>query len=76
MAVCSNVPGLKDSVVDGQTGSLFEYNNQSQYVEKVLALLKDEKKRKTLETNASAFAKTFRWETRAKKMRERIESVS
>jgi len=42
-AVASDVPGLRDAVIDGETGLLYEYGNIEQLAEKILLLLRDER---------------------------------
>ena len=49
-AVASDVPGLRDAVIDGETGLLYEYGNIEQLAEKILLLLRDEHLRMRLST--------------------------
>jgi len=37
--VSSNVQGLRDAVVDGETGLLYEYGNREQLAEKILFIV-------------------------------------
>ena len=64
--VASNSPGLKDSVVDGKTGFLYEYGNIEQLAEKLLAILTDDALRQNLEKGAMEWAEKFNWDTAAK----------
>jgi glycosyltransferase involved in cell wall biosynthesis len=73
--VASDVPGLRDSVVDGKTGLLFEYGNIEQLASKLLLLLRDEHLRKLLREEAILWAHSFNWNDSANKMMELIERV-
>lgn len=61
----SNVSGVKDSVVDGKTGLLFEYGNANELAEKILLLIKNKKLREKMAKNGKKWAKKFTWERAA-----------
>jgi len=63
--VASDVQGLREAVVDGETGLLFEYGNVQQFAEKIILLLKNETLRSQMERNAVEWAKKFDWEKSA-----------
>ena len=73
--VASNVQGLRDAVVDGETGLLYEYGNREQLAEKILLLLRDPHLRGTLEAKALARSKQFDWNIAADKTLEVIDRV-
>ena len=73
--IASDVPGLRDSVTDGETGLLYEYGNIEQLAEKISVLLRDEKLRERLSKNALEWSKKFRWDDSAKKTLEVLEKV-
>jgi glycosyltransferase involved in cell wall biosynthesis len=66
--VASDVPGLRDSVVDGKTGLLFEYGNIEQLAQKLLLTLRDENLRCRLRNEAILWARSFNWDDSAQKM--------
>jgi glycosyltransferase involved in cell wall biosynthesis len=74
-AVASDVPGLRDAVIDGETGLLYEYGNIEQLAEKILLLLRDERLRMRLAAGALSYAQSLTWDTSAKIMLDVIEKV-
>jgi glycosyltransferase involved in cell wall biosynthesis len=74
-AVASDVPGLRDAVIDGDTGLLYEYGNIEQLAEKILLLLRDEHLRTRLMNGALEYAQSLTWDKSAKAMLEVIEQV-
>jgi glycosyltransferase involved in cell wall biosynthesis len=73
--VASDVPGLRDSVLDGQTGLLYEYGDIEQLAEKVSLVLRDEHFRSRLSTEALGWAATFTWEHSADLMEQVLEKA-
>lgn len=73
--VSSNVQGLRDAVIDGETGLLYEYGNREILAEKILLLLRDENLRSRLAQNALQRSKEFDWQTGAEKTMEVIERI-
>ncbi len=73
--VSSNVQGLRDAVVDEETGLLYEYGNREQLAEKIILLLRDEHLRERLTANALQRSKEFDWQIGAEKTMEVIERV-
>ncbi len=64
--LASNVPGLKDSVDEGNSGLLFEHGNIGQFAGIAAKILQDEKYRKALEMGGLRWAANFSWEKAAK----------
>ncbi|MCX6136369.1 MAG: glycosyltransferase family 4 protein [Ignavibacteriales bacterium] len=63
--VSSNVQGLRDAVVDGETGLLYEYGNREQLAEKILLLLRDDHLREQLSQKALEWSARFDWNSAA-----------
>jgi len=74
-AVASDVPGLRDAVIDGETGLLYEYGNIEQLAEKILLLLRDEHLRSRLTNGALEYAQSLTWDKSAEIMLDVIEYV-
>lgn len=74
-AIASDVPGLRDAVIDGETGLLYEYGNIEQLAEKILLLLRDEHLRSRLTTGALDYAQSLTWDKSAEIMLDVIEQV-
>ena len=62
----SNVGGIRDSVIDGKTGVLFEYGNYKELADKISSLVKDKKKLSIMQKNGKKWSKKFSWDTKAK----------
>ncbi|HCA78935.1 MAG TPA: hypothetical protein DEP53_04300 [Bacteroidetes bacterium] len=73
--VASDVPGLRDSVIDERTGLLFEFGNIEQMAQKILLMLRDENLRSRLRKEAIEWARTFNWDDSAAKMTLFLEGV-
>ena len=65
--IAANVQGLRDSVIDGKTGLLYEYGNVKELAEKIISLLSNPNKITELEKNALNWAKSFDWDAAAQK---------
>ena len=65
--VASNVPGLRDSVCDGETGILVPYGDVDAFAKKITHILTDEALRRTLSQNAINWAKNFSWKMSSEK---------
>lgn len=59
--IAYNVAGLKDSVVDGKTGILCQYNSVSNLADEILKLLEDEERLKVMSKQAILWSKKFGW---------------
>jgi glycosyltransferase involved in cell wall biosynthesis len=73
--VSSNVQGLRDAVIDEETGVLYEYGNREKLAEKIILLLRDANLRARLQNNALQHSKEFDWQTGAEKTMEVIERI-
>ncbi len=66
--IASDVPGLRDSVVDEKTGFLYEFGNVEQLAQKILLVLRDEHLRNRLRSEAITWAQSFKWDDSANGM--------
>jgi glycosyltransferase involved in cell wall biosynthesis len=71
--IASDVHGLRDSVVDGKTGLLYEYGNIQQLAAKMKHLLRDDDLRERLSQHAIEWAQRFDWDVSARKVVEVLE---
>lgn len=69
-----NVPGLRDSILDGKTGILSRPDPVA-CSEAVLSLIKDEKKYETLRKNCFLWSRKFNWEKSSKESLKLIEKL-
>lgn len=63
--VAYNVPGLRDSVVDGKTGILLNANSPQNLAHVAISLLTDRALLKKYSTDALAFSTQFSWDNTA-----------
>ena len=70
-----DVPGLRDSVKNGETGLLAESSNVKDLAEKILLVLRNDDLRVQLSRNALEYAKGFSWDKTAEEFMEVIEGV-
>ena len=63
--VASRVPGLIDSVRDGETGILVPYGDADEFARAALGLLQEPDRRERLGAEARAWARRFTWEEAA-----------
>jgi glycosyltransferase involved in cell wall biosynthesis len=63
--VAYNVPGLRDSIKDGETGILTKENSPDSLASSAISLLKNPQLLKNLSYNALQFSKQFDWNTTA-----------
>jgi glycosyltransferase involved in cell wall biosynthesis len=68
--VAANSPGLRDSVVDGQTGYLYEYGDIDDLANKLKKILLDNATRRHLEQGGLQWAEKFSWDKAAKEFIE------
>jgi len=69
----SDVGGIRDSVINGKTGLLFEYGNSEDLKKKIKLLLKNKKIRDRMSKNAKIFARKFDWNIKAKQYLNLLE---
>lgn len=73
--IASDVPGLRDSVVDGKTGLLFQYGNTGQLSDHLVKILSDRPYRDTLGQGGIDWAKKFSWDEAADKTFELMQEA-
>ena len=61
-AVAADSPGLRDSVVDGETGELYPYGDIDALTERLLRILRDDELRDRYRSSALTFAQSLTWE--------------
>lgn len=69
-SVAYDVAGLRDSIVNGETGLLIEPGNVKALAEGIINVLKDENLRVSLSRNALAYSRSFSWDKVADKFME------
>jgi glycosyltransferase involved in cell wall biosynthesis len=74
--VAARSPGLMDSVIDGKTGTLYEYGNITQLANSVADLLQNDEKRSHLADNARNWAERWNWDDSAAKAIRIIEKYA
>lgn len=71
----SNVCGLCDSIVDGETGLLFPYGDSHAMANHIVRLLKDSKERERLSINALTWSQNFNWDRTADESYQVLSAV-
>ncbi len=74
--IAANSPGLRDSVVDGTTGFLYEYGNIEQLAERLKTMLTDHDTRARLERGGFEWVKKFNWDDAAAEFVAVLESIT
>jgi glycosyltransferase involved in cell wall biosynthesis len=72
-AVAARSPGLVDSVVDNETGLLYEYGNVEDLADKLESLLRDRNRRERMAAKAVEWARGFSWDSAADSMLSLIQ---
>lgn len=65
--IASDVPGLRDSVNNPETGYLVKYGDTKDFAKKIIDLLTDNKKREYMSKMSIQWAKSFDWKASAGK---------
>lgn len=73
--ISADVPGLRDSVLKGESGLLYEYGNIQELAQILIKVLTDNSLRQQLSQGAVNWAKTFSWDKSADLMLEKIDDV-
>lgn len=74
--IAYNVPGLRDSIIDGKTGLLVKENgNVEKLAEAIIKILEDKELRNTLSKNALEYSKNFNWDKTAQEFLKVITGV-
>jgi glycosyltransferase involved in cell wall biosynthesis len=74
--VASNSPGLRDSVLDGETGFLVPHGDVAALAGRIRALIEDPGLRDTMGANARRFAQRFTWERAAEETEAFLRGVA
>ena len=72
-AIGSNVPGLRDSIKNGETGYLVPLGDSEKLAERIENLIVNRKELEKTSENAMNWAKTFTWEKSANHFLEQIK---
>ncbi|MBN1309294.1 MAG: glycosyltransferase family 4 protein, partial [Chitinispirillaceae bacterium] len=72
ISLSSDVPGLRDSVVDGKTGLLYKPDDRDDFRAKVLEALGNPSRRRAMEHAAIERARGFDWDVAAERMAKRL----
>ncbi len=72
----SDVPGLRDSIVNGKTGELVPYGNIGSLATHIKDYLGDEPRRIETESSAYTWSQKFKWENSAHKLYDLISKES
>lgn len=73
--VASDAPGLRDSVVDGETGFLVPHGDVAALAARLRLLIEDAPARERMGRAARAFARRFTWERAADRTEAHLERV-
>jgi len=68
--ISADVPGLRDSVKEGESGLLYEYGNIEQLTSLILKILQNNEYRTKLSEGSIEWAKNFSWDSSAQLMFE------
>jgi glycosyltransferase involved in cell wall biosynthesis len=63
--IASDAPGLRESVIDGETGILVPHGDVDRLADAIESLLDDRERRASMGRQARAFAESFSWEASA-----------
>jgi glycosyltransferase involved in cell wall biosynthesis len=74
--IAANVPGLRDAVVDRETGRLIPYGSEERLGEEIVHLLEDDAERARLSAGAVEWARRFSWDASANEMLAALERVA
>jgi glycosyltransferase involved in cell wall biosynthesis len=75
VTVSADVEGLRDSLKDGVTGSLYPYGNVEALSEKLERILTDDEFRSKLESGALDWAANFSWDKAAERFMEVVDDT-
>lgn len=75
ISLSNNVAGLKDSVIDGKTGLLYENSDPEGFCQKAASVLHNPERLAELEQNARERALSMSWDAMTDKMQKVIEEI-
>jgi glycosyltransferase involved in cell wall biosynthesis len=73
--LASDVPGLKDSVIPGETGFLFEYGDKEKLAGLMIKIMSDSDLREKLSQGGLRWAQGFNWDKAADQALELFQTV-
>jgi len=73
--IAFNVPGLRDSIINGETGLLVPYGDVKALANAIIKVLSEDELRAKLSKNAIKWAEKFSWEKTAKEFEKILEKV-
>ncbi len=74
--IASNVIGLRDSVIDGETGLLFREKDVNELARAITTLFRNKRQRETYAKNAVKWSQNFGWDTEAQKLLQHIQNTT
>ena len=74
-AVGWDVPGLRDSILDGKTGILVPFDDTEMMAKQVVTLLKDDALRERMAASAVKWARTHSWDVAADKFDGVLDAI-
>jgi len=73
--ICANSPGLRETLIDGKTGYLYDYGNITELAKRIKDMLSDDTKWLEFSNSAIEWARNFSWDYSAEKMEKIIMEV-
>jgi glycosyltransferase involved in cell wall biosynthesis len=73
--VANNAPGLRDSVVDGETGLLYANNDVQSFSSSIQKVLDDGQLREHFGINGRTWAEKFSWDASAQRVEEWLKKI-
>lgn len=73
--VASRVAGLRDAILEGETGELFEREDAGELVRKVAGLLRDGAKREALGARAREWSNSFSWDSASEELERLLDAA-
>ena len=74
--VATNAPGLRDSVLNNQTGFLYQYGNTAELKDRIIQIICDSFLRLRLENGGREWAKKFNWDYAASQFLQVLQKVT
>jgi glycosyltransferase involved in cell wall biosynthesis len=74
--VASRVSGLRDAIVEGETGELFDRDDMTEMVRKVTRLLRDGERRAALGSKGREWANTFSWDVASEQLEDLLVAAT
>jgi len=74
LVIGSNVNGIKDSVINGKTGLLFDYGNYNDLADKITDLVKNKKVLDKMSKYSKKYSKKFDWNKKSEEYLKLLKS--